>query len=262
MNRYSCDADDFYVNVNLNTEMELPTNRDTVLHFFEQMKKAFPELRNFYTRENGDLVLEGDKEQGRYRWLAIEPRRLCSGHVNPETLEDAYRQHEMVLDLAPHLLTISLLDCEALDVMYGFDFTVRRQPRRGGRRGAGGGPGPGGAARAAGGPGHQLRAVDHAGPRRGVPAPVPALDRDPDQRLPGPHRRFRRRPDQRLLHGPPVLGHRARIGPSSTRSAASASSARRSSRTWSSPGSSARWPRPSPRDRPSPRRSTSISCPD
>ena len=29
----------------------------------------------------------------------------------------------MVLDLAPPLLTISLLDCEALDVMFGFDFT-------------------------------------------------------------------------------------------------------------------------------------------
>jgi hypothetical protein len=122
MNRFSCDADDFYVNVNLNTEMELPNNRDTVLHYFEQMRKAFPELRNFYTRENGDLVLEGDKEQGHYRWLAIEPRRLCSGQVNPETLEGAYRQHDMVLDLAPHLLTISQLDCEALDVMYGFDF--------------------------------------------------------------------------------------------------------------------------------------------
>jgi hypothetical protein len=123
MNGYFNDADDFYVNMNLNTEMELPTNRDTVLHYFEQMKKRFPELRNFFTRDNGDLVLEGDKEQGSYRWLAIEPRRLCSGQVNPETLDDAYRQHELVLELAPHLLTISTLDCEALDVMYGFDFT-------------------------------------------------------------------------------------------------------------------------------------------
>ena len=50
MNRYICDADEFYVNVHLNTEMELPNNRDTVLHFFEQMKKGFPELRNFYTQ--------------------------------------------------------------------------------------------------------------------------------------------------------------------------------------------------------------------
>jgi hypothetical protein len=123
MNRYTSDADDFYINMNLNTEMDLPTNRDTVLHYFEQMRKAFPDLTNFYTRESGDLVLEGDKDEESYRSLAIEPRRLCSGHVNPESLEDAYRQHEMVLDLAPHLLTISVLDCEALDVMYGFDFT-------------------------------------------------------------------------------------------------------------------------------------------
>lgn len=123
MNRYTCDADDFYINMNLNTEMELPNSRDTVLHYFEQMRKVFPDLHNFYTRESGDLVLEGNKEEESYRWLAIEPKRLCSGQVNPETAEDSYRQHEMVLELAPHLLTISVLDCEALDLMYGFDFT-------------------------------------------------------------------------------------------------------------------------------------------
>jgi hypothetical protein len=123
MNRYSRDADEYYVNVSLNTEMELPNSRDTVLHFFEQMRKGFPELSNFHTRENGDLVLEGDKEKDSYRWVAIEPRRLGSGHTNPESTEDAYRQHELLLELAPPLLTISLLDCEALDVMYGFDFT-------------------------------------------------------------------------------------------------------------------------------------------
>src|SRR5690349_15197900 len=98
MNRYSRDADDYYVNVNLNTEMELPSNRDTVLHFFEQMRKGFPELSNFHTRENGDLVLEGDKEKDSYRWVAIEPRRLGSGHTNPESMEDAYRQHELLLE--------------------------------------------------------------------------------------------------------------------------------------------------------------------
>ncbi len=123
MSRFLTDSDDFYVNLNLNTEMELPNGRDTILHYFEQMKKAFPELTNFFTRETGDFVLESDKESGSHRWLAIEPRRLCCGYVNPESLEDAYRQHEMVLELAPHLLTVSTLDCEALDIMYGFDFT-------------------------------------------------------------------------------------------------------------------------------------------
>ena len=122
MNKFQAECDEFYVNVNLNTEMELPTSRDTVLHFFEQMKKRFPDLRNFSSREDNSLVLEGDKEQDSYRCLSIEPTRLTSGHVNPDSLEDAYQLHETVLEFAPHLLSISVLDCEALDVMYGFDF--------------------------------------------------------------------------------------------------------------------------------------------
>jgi hypothetical protein len=122
MNGYNGAADEFHVNVHLITQMELPSGRDTILHFFEQMRKGFPELRHFFKRENGDLALESEKERDSHRWLAIQPRRLCSGHANPETLDDSFRQHELVLDLAPHLLTISSLDCEALEVMYGFDF--------------------------------------------------------------------------------------------------------------------------------------------
>lgn len=123
MSQWNSAADDYYVNLHLNTEMDLPHGRDTVLHFFEQMRKAYPELRNFFTKESGDLVLEGDKESGRYRWVAIEPRRLCAGQVNADDLQDAYALHELVLDVAPHLLALSVLDCEALDVMFGFDFT-------------------------------------------------------------------------------------------------------------------------------------------
>ncbi len=123
MQRFNVDSDDYYVNLSLNTEIPLPSDRETVLHYFEQMRKAYPELRDFYTREGGDLVLESDKEAGHYRWLAIEQKRLCSGYVNPASTEEAYPQHELVLELAPHLLSLSLLDCEALDVLYGFDFT-------------------------------------------------------------------------------------------------------------------------------------------
>ena len=210
MNKYLAECDDFYVNVNLNTEMELPTSRDTVLHFFEQMKKRSPTSATSTRARSGDLVLEGDKEQESYRCLAIEPRRLCSGHVNPETLDDAYRQHEMVLELAPHLLTISVLDCEALDVMYGFDFDYEGNHDEVVAEALGVGPAFEGLAEVpAVGVLNFEPSITH-GARRVVPAPGPALDRDPDQRLPGPHRRVRRRPDQRLLHGPPVLGQRPR----------------------------------------------------
>src|SRR5882672_6339575 len=101
MNRYSSLSDDFYVNMNLATEMELPTVRESVLHFFERMQKEYPTMRNFYSREKGDFILEEDKEQGHYRWCTLEARRLSSGHVNPETIDDALDQHRLVLELAP-----------------------------------------------------------------------------------------------------------------------------------------------------------------
>jgi len=125
MNRYSSLCDDFYVNMNLSTEMELPTNRETVLHFFERIQKQYPTMRNFYCRDRGDFVLEEDKERGQYRWATIEQRRVCSGHVNPESIEQALEQHRLVLDLAPYMLSVSPLDCEALDLLFGFDFTYR-----------------------------------------------------------------------------------------------------------------------------------------
>jgi len=125
MHRYSSLCDDFYVNVNLGTEMELPANRETVLHFFERVQKTYPTMRNFYCRERGDFVLEEDKDKGNYRWCTIEPRRVCSGQVNPETIEEAMEQHRLVLELAPYMLSVSPLDCEALDLLYGFDFTYR-----------------------------------------------------------------------------------------------------------------------------------------
>lgn len=125
MNPYSSLCDDFYVNMNLCTEMELPANRETILHFFERIQKTYPSMRNFYCRDRGDFVLEEDKDQGGYRWCTIEPRRVSSGQVNPETLDSAMQQHRLVLDLAPYTLSVSTLDCEALDLLFGFDFTYR-----------------------------------------------------------------------------------------------------------------------------------------
>ncbi len=125
MTPYASLADDFYVNVNLATEMELPSQRETILHFFECVQKKYPSMRKFYCRDKRDFVLEEDKDQGRYRWTAVETKRLCSGVVNPSTPEAALDQHRLVLDLAPPILSVSPLDCEALDLLFGFDFAFR-----------------------------------------------------------------------------------------------------------------------------------------
>ena len=125
MSRYASYADDYYVNLNLNTEMDLPQTRETVLHFFEQLQKHYPQMKNFYSRDRGEFVLEEDKDKGHYRWATIEQRRVCSGYVNPPSVEEALKQHAHVLELVPYALSISPLDCESLNVMYGFDFTYR-----------------------------------------------------------------------------------------------------------------------------------------
>src|SRR5258708_458611 len=122
MTPYSSLCDDFAVYVYLNTKMDLPTGRETVLHFFEGLRKTYPLMTDFDRRESGEFVLEEDREQGSYRWVTLEARRLCTGYVNPPDLEAADSQHEHILEVAPFHLDFNPLDCEALDGLFAFDF--------------------------------------------------------------------------------------------------------------------------------------------
>lgn len=125
MHFYSTLSDDYYTNLHLNTELPLPTARETVLEFFGRVQKSYPSMRNFYTRDNGDFVLEEDKDKTHHRWLSLEPRRLCSSYVNPPDPDEAFEQHCLALQLVPYMLAVSPLDCEALDYLVGFDFNYR-----------------------------------------------------------------------------------------------------------------------------------------
>ena len=159
MNPYSSLCDDFYVNMNLGTEMELPANRETVLHFFERIQKTYPTMRNFYCRERGDFVLEEDKDQGNYRWCTIEPRRVCSGQVNPETIEDALEQHRLVLETGPLHPLGQPVGLRGTRPALRVRFHLPRQPQPSGRRGVGGQSGHGADGRYARRDHHQPRAV-------------------------------------------------------------------------------------------------------
>ncbi len=122
MNNYGSLCDDFGVYVYVNTKMELPNKRETVLHFFDSLRKSFPQMTDLDCRETGEYVLEEDREQDSYRWVSLEARRICSGYVNPPDVETADAQHERVLDIIPYHLDLSPIDCEALDVLFAFDF--------------------------------------------------------------------------------------------------------------------------------------------
>ena len=124
-NPYASFCQDFYVNLRLNTQLNLPHNRETVLHFFERIQKEYPAMTQFRRHESGDFNLEEDRREGSYRWTRLEARRLAAGYVNPSNLEDPLKMHRFLLELAPYHLGISPLEIEHLEVLFGFDLAYR-----------------------------------------------------------------------------------------------------------------------------------------
>jgi hypothetical protein len=125
MTDYGSFADDFFVNLNLQTTLALPSGRETVLHFFEAVQKEFPEMTSFFQRETGEYTLEGQRDSGNYRWIELSPHRLAAGFFNPPSPAEAYRLHTWLLDRSVYYLGVSGLDVECLDVMFGWNMDFR-----------------------------------------------------------------------------------------------------------------------------------------
>jgi len=122
LNNYNLLCDDFYVDMYINTELDLPTQRDTVLAFFERIQKQFPSMGRFYRRENNEYCLEEGRDTGQYRWITLEINRIGSGVVNPSSFRDAYSQDRLILELVPYMLSVSHLDIDSLDITFAMDF--------------------------------------------------------------------------------------------------------------------------------------------
>jgi hypothetical protein len=118
---YSAFCEDFYINMRLGSQLALPHNRETVLHFFERIQKQYPTMSRFRRNDNGEFNLEEDRSTSTYRWVSLENKRLSSGHVNPETIEQAMKLHTTLLETAPHYIGISPVEIDYLDVLFGFD---------------------------------------------------------------------------------------------------------------------------------------------
>jgi len=121
-NSYSSLCDDFYIDMYINTELDLPRQRDTILAFFERIQKEFPSMGCFYRREKNEYCLEEDRSAAQYRWITLETDRIGSGVVNPSNFESAYCQDRLVLELVPYMLSVSHLDIDSLDVTFAMDF--------------------------------------------------------------------------------------------------------------------------------------------
>ncbi len=122
LHSYTLLCDDFYAEMVMNTKLGLPTERDTILAFFERIQKRFPSMGCFYRRAKNEYCLEEDTNPRRYRWITIGGEHIGCGVVNPARFEDAYCQARLVLELVPYMLSVSHLDIDSLDVTFGMDF--------------------------------------------------------------------------------------------------------------------------------------------
>jgi hypothetical protein len=114
---------DFYVNQKIAVKMELPRTRETVLDLFERVRRQFPGM-SMFRRYRDELALESPQTEMPHRWLAVRNTSIRSGVVNPGSMDEGYSLHRHILEVAPAYMSISPLDIEYIELLYGFDLSA------------------------------------------------------------------------------------------------------------------------------------------
>jgi hypothetical protein len=116
-------CNDFYINQKIALKMDLPTSRETVLDMFDRIRKEIPAMDRFRRFED-ELALESPERDSQYSWFSLAApggTSIRSGWVNPESVDQAYQLHRLILEIAPYYLTISPIDVEYIELIFGFD---------------------------------------------------------------------------------------------------------------------------------------------
>lgn len=115
-------CDDFYVSSRLFLKLDMALERETVLHFFDRIRKEYPGLRKLRRRDADCLVLEEEPdEHGSRRWIRLDKNSLRFGHFAPKDTDDVRQFGELIFTQAPYHLSFSDIDFDHLEVIYGFD---------------------------------------------------------------------------------------------------------------------------------------------
>lgn len=122
---YRTIASDFYINQKLSLKLDLPRERQIILDLFDRLRKTFPAMTQV-RRLKDEIALESQADADHHRWLAIRGPTVRSGAVNCDELEAAYAFQRQVLELTPYFLSISALDVDYLELLYGFDLLTSR----------------------------------------------------------------------------------------------------------------------------------------
>lgn len=118
-------CDEFGVTSRLLLKLELAPSRETVLHFFEQTRRAFPRLMRLRRRDDGSLLLDEDATDGPRRFVRIDSDALRFGIYQAESSADVTAFAARVLDAAPAQLSLSEIDYDYFETIFSFDLEFR-----------------------------------------------------------------------------------------------------------------------------------------
>lgn len=124
---FSALCDEFSVSTRVLFKLPLDPSRETMLHFFEQIRKGYPRLTRLRRRDDGGLVLEEENGEGAEtrRYIRIEPNSLKFGTYGPPSASSVRQFGEKLLGQAPYHLSLSELDYDYMDVVFNFDLEYR-----------------------------------------------------------------------------------------------------------------------------------------
>lgn len=121
---YTALCNDFYVNAKLTSRMELPRSREPVLELFERIKREYPKMASF-RKYKDELALESGQNDSPHRWMGIRARSVRTGIVNPSNESEMLDLHRSTFEVCPYYLSISPLDVESVELLFGFDLAAR-----------------------------------------------------------------------------------------------------------------------------------------
>ena len=123
-NSFSSLCSDFYVNQKVAFCVDLPKVNEAASDLFDRIRKEIPEFNRIQPFDN-ELTMETSEVDGRYQWVGLRPRSIGSGSVNPVQIEDAYQLHRLLLELMPYYLSVTTLNIEFIELVFGFDLPAR-----------------------------------------------------------------------------------------------------------------------------------------
>lgn len=117
-------CDEIYSTCRLGLKLGLSLDQESTLHFFDRVRREYPTMRRFRRRDDESLSLdenEEDRADGAKRWIRLDSQTIRFGYVAPPCGVSCRQFSQFVLKQAPYHLTISDLNIDHFEVVYGFD---------------------------------------------------------------------------------------------------------------------------------------------